>query len=180
MVYEMNTEIAILTGATLASIGWIYTGRRSRTLSKKQHTINVILSANFNDEFLKKREKIAPYVKDKKCPKEIINGENPDLKAVFRDILNHYEFVSAGLRNGDFDEKLIKDSEKSTYISLFECCEDYIWSLRNNRDRMSIYEHLEWLHHRWQKKPPNILIRICEAVRGKPFYGKLDKTSAPK
>ncbi len=180
MSLEINTELAILTGAALASIGWIYTARRARTLSKKQHTINVILSANFNNDFLKKREKIAHYVKDKTCPKEIINGQDPDLKAVFRDILNHYEFVSAGLRNGDFDEKLIKDSEKSTYISLFECCEDYIWSLRDNRHRMSIYEHLEWLHNRWQVKPPNRFIQICEAIRGKPFYGKLERTSSKK
>ena len=92
-----------------------------------------------------------------------------------RNILNHYEFVSAGLRNGDFDEKLIKDSEKSTYLSLYTCCEKYIWNLRDSRDRLSIYEHLEWVYQRWEIKKPNEFIIFVEWVRGKPIYGKIDR-----
>ncbi|WP_428687842.1 DUF4760 domain-containing protein [Roseibium sp.] len=171
----MQTEIAILIGAGLATVGWIYTARRARMLARKQHTINVILQTNFSERFLNSRSKIAPYLKKCECPDEIMNGENEELRAHFRDILNHYEFVSAGMRNGDFDERLLKDSEKSTYIALYKCCEPYIWSLRNNRNRMSIYEHLEWVHSRWETNKPNKFVRAIERVRDKPFYGKLDQ-----
>lgn len=169
----MSTEIAILIGAVLATAGWIYTGRRARGLAKKQHTINVILRANFSAKFLAKRQNIAPHVKAKKCPEALLDGSDEQLRRDFRDILNHYEFVCAGLRNGDFDEKLIKDSERGTYVSLYECCERYIWRLRDNRDRLTIYEHLEWVHRRWVIKPPNALIRFYERVRCKPIYGKM-------
>lgn len=171
----MSSEIAILIGAGLATIGWIYTARRARSLARKQHTINVILQTNFSDRFLRSRSSIAPYLKKCECPDEIMNGEDEELRAHFRDILNHYEFVSAGMRNGDFDEKLLKDSEKSTYIALYKCCEPYIWSLRNSRNRMSIYEHLEWVHLRWETKKPGKFAKFLEWLRGKPFYGKLER-----
>ncbi|MEC5324427.1 DUF4760 domain-containing protein [Aurantimonas sp. A3-2-R12] len=170
----MTPEYAILIGAALATTGWLYAARRARTLAKKQHTINVILQTNFNARFLDARAKIAPHLKAGTCPPDIMNGADEDLRANFRDILNHYEFVSAGLRNGDFDEKLVKDSERGTYISLYTCCEAYIWHLRDGRKRMTIYEHLEWVHRRWHKKPPNKFTRAIERVRGRPFYGKLD------
>ena len=112
----MTPQTAILIGAILATVGWLYASRRTRTLSKKQHTINVILQANFSENFLLKRSNITPFLKEGNCPDDVLNGENESLRGNFRDILNHYEFVSAGLRNGDFDEKLIKDSEEHTYI----------------------------------------------------------------
>lgn len=171
----MATETAILIGAVFATLGWLYTSRRARTLAKKQHTINVILQANFSKEFLDVRSEVTPHILKGECPKEVITGENEELRAHFRNILNHYEFVSAGLRNGDFDEKLIKDSEKNTYLSLYKCCDQYIWDLRNSRDRMAIYEHLEWVYLRWEINKPNKFISFLEWVRGKPIYGKIDR-----
>lgn len=170
----MPPEIAILIGAASATAGWLYTARRSRNLAKKQHTINVMLQANFNRDFLAARANIAPYLKSGSCPEEILNGEDEELCKNFRDILNHYEFVCAGLRNGDFDEKLIKDSERGTYLALYSCCQKYIWQLRDGRHRMTIYEHLEWVHNRWKVKPPNKFIRFIEFIRGKPFYGRME------
>ena len=121
--------------------------------AKKQHTINVILQASFNEKFIGNRAKIAPHLNDENCPDDVLNGENEELRGNFRDILNHYEFVSAGLRNGDVDEKLIMDSEKSTYIKLYKVLQKYIWNLRDGRNRMTIYEHLEWVYNRWESNP---------------------------
>lgn len=75
------------------------------------------------------------------------------------------------MRNGDFDEKLLKDSERSTFIRLFERCEKYIWHLRNDRSRMTICEHLEWLHQRLEKALPGLIQRAVEFLRRRPFYG---------
>ncbi len=171
----IDSSLAVLIGAGAATTGWLYTARRSRTLAKKQHTINVILQTNFNKEFLDSRAAIAPHLKNGSCPDDVINGANDELRRHFRNILNHYEFVSAGLRNGDFEEKLVKDSERGTYIALYRCCEKYIWSVRDSRKRMTIYEHLEWIHNRWEAKPPGRIQRTIERVRGRPFYGKVGK-----
>lgn len=168
----MSPSIAILIGAALATTGWLYTARRARTLSKKQHTINLMIQASFNKEFLEARNALAPYLKDCCFPEDVIKGENDELKARFRAILNHYEFVSAGIRNGDLDERLLKDSERSSCTMLYKCCENYIWNLRDSRDRLTLYEHLEWLYERWEKSPPGWFQLSWEKVFDAPVYGK--------
>ncbi len=80
-----------------------------------------------------------------------IDGD-PELVDAVRRVLNHYEFIAAGLRNGDFDEPLVKDTERSTIVNLYSGSKKYIWTLRNDRNRMSLYEHLEWLHARWDRR----------------------------
>ena len=40
---------------------------------------------------------------------------------------------------------------------------------------MSIYEHLEWVHNRWEIKQPNNFVKFIEWIRAKPLYGKLDR-----
>lgn len=172
----MTPTYAILLGSILATVGWLYSARRARLLSRKQHTTSVILQANFNAQFLAARGAIAPHIKAGTCPQEVIDGGNEELRAHFRQILNHYEFVAAGLRNGDFDEKLLKDSERATYVQLFRCCQNYIWAMRDSRDRMTLYEHLEWVHRRWTDAPPRFAQRQWEFVKGRPVYGKTDQT----
>lgn len=168
----MHTSYAILIGAALATLGWLYTSHRGRTLAKKQQTITVMMMANFNEKFLGSRAAITEYVKgNKKLPENIMDADHADLKAELRHVMNHYEFVAAALRNGDLDEKLVKDSERSTLLMVYGNLEEYIWSLRTGRDRESIYEHLQWIHNRWEKKPPSFIIKFFEFLRGKPFYG---------
>ncbi len=171
----MQTTTAILVGAFAATIGWLYTARRARMLSRKQHTITVILNSSSNERFISQRDKIAPHLKNGQCPTLWLNNNNAHLRDALREVLNQYEFVAAGLRNGDFDEKLLKDSQRATFVRLFERCAKYIWRLRDDRSRMTIYEHLEWLHQRWEKAPPGRVQSLVEFLRGRPFYGGLDR-----
>jgi len=176
----MNPSTAIIIGAILATFGWIYTGRRGRTLAKKQHTITVMMKANFDAEFLKARSEITNYIKGtSKLPDDFLtNDKYIALGASVRRVINHYEFVAAGLRNGDLDERLVKDSERSTFVMVYVNMKDYIWSLRNGRDRMTIYEHLEWLHNRWEECPPSKIVRLAEWIKGTPFYGKKNRAKS--
>ena len=71
------------------------------------------------------------------------------VKSLLIFLLNHYEFLAAGIRNGDIDERLLKDSERGTVVRLFETFE------------------------RWSKNPPGRRQRWFEWVRGKPNYGSV-------
>ncbi|MBA3447801.1 MAG: DUF4760 domain-containing protein [Pseudaminobacter sp.] len=172
----MEPTIAVLIAAGLATTGWIYAARKARTLARKQHTINVLLQASFNKEFLEARNALSPHLKACVFPEDVSRGENEPLRAQFRSILNHYEFVAAALRNGDFAERLMFDSERASAMALYKCCETYIWNQRSNRDRMALYEHLEWLYIRWEKEPPGRIQRCFEFLRGAPLYGKRNST----
>jgi hypothetical protein len=166
----MSTEAAILIGAALATLGWLYTGRKARTLSRKQHTINIMVQASFNKEFREAFALIAPQIRAKQCID--FNDKNHEaLVDAYRRVLNHYEFMAAGLRNGDLDEALLRDSERGTILNLIETCQENIFKLRTSRRRQSIYEHLEWLYRRWESNPPGRVARCWEYFLNKPIAG---------
>lgn len=173
-ISSMQPSIAVLIGAGCATLGWLYSARRARTLSKKQHTINVMLQAAFSEKFREALEEISPILRGGDCP-DLLNDSDPNsqkLYKTFRFVLNHYEFVAAGLRNGDFDEGLVRDSERATIMRSFEACQETIFALRNTRKRQTIYEHLDWLHSRWERRPPGFLQRMIEWVIGRPLPGR--------
>ena len=167
-----DTAIAALVGASLATTGWLYTARRARSLSRKQHTVNVMLQASFDADFREASSKIRPYLKAGNCPDDDLTKENDEVREAFRRVLNHYEFVAAGLRNGDFDENLVRDSERGAILLLFRACKQLIYKIRDDRSRLSIYEHLEWLNRRWDEKPPGRIQRCFEFVAGRPIPGR--------
>ena len=105
----MDTSHAALIASGLATCGWLYTARRARALSRKQHTISVMPQASFNKEFQDQINLIRQYVLDQNLPVDLSGKER--VHSAARRVLNHYEFVAAGLRNGDFDERLVIDSE---------------------------------------------------------------------
>ena len=105
-------------------------------------------------------------------------GVMPDLdlaanaaqKNALRFILNYYEFIAAGVRNGDISERLLRDSERGTIVKLFEVSQIYIGSIKTKRDRQAIYEHIEWLYRRWHEAKPGALQRTVEWALQRPLY----------
>lgn len=171
----MTLETGILAGAVLlATIGWLYTARRARTLARKQHTFDALLNASFDRDFRNALELLMPYLRANKLPNINIDEEN-GLWQPLRMVLNHYEFIAASIRNGDIDEVMVRDSKRGTIITLFECSKNYIDSLRRGRRRRAIYEHLEWLHKRWEKAPPNRGQRCLEFILGHPLKGQVER-----
>lgn len=164
----METYYAILFAAFLATVGWLVTLRRSRALSQKQHTINIILQANFDDGFLEDRDTVAPLIREGNVTVEKVATRQ--LEVELRRVLNHHEFVSAAVRAGDIEEAVLKSSEASLYIELFASCRTYINEQRQMADRQTLYEHLEWLHARWQIDPPNAWQRLWERIVERPIH----------
>ena len=167
----LQPEYAILIGALFATIGWLYSARRARMLSKKQHTMTLMITSNFNDGFLNDRKRISPnLLKTVQMPEIFSSKEEIEIQTSLRRVLNHYEFVSAGIRNGDVDEELFKLSERGTIIMVFSNMEDYILKLRNKRGRKLIYEHIEWLYYRWNNQKIGLSQKIVEKIRARPNF----------
>ena len=167
----MDTATAALVGATLATCGWVYGARRARTLSRKQHTVTVMLTASLNREFREALMCVSEAVNAGACP-DLNDPQNKQLRVSMRFLANHYEFISAGLRNGDFDERLVRDSERGVIIKLYAFFEGHIYGMRKSRDLLTIYENFEWLNIRWTKNPPGRAQAVVEYLLQQPFGGK--------
>ena len=168
---QIDTPIAILVAASFATMGWLWTGRRMRALSRKQHTFTVLFQSSLNEVHMDAVKAITPHIRIFTCP-DLNAEENKIVAMAFRKILNHYEFIAAAIRNGDFDERLFRDTERATILGVFETCEKYIYAVRTDRRRQTIYEHLEWLHRRWEGKPPGRIQYCIEWLHGRPLPGR--------
>ncbi|MCH8111255.1 MAG: DUF4760 domain-containing protein [Proteobacteria bacterium] len=175
-IMVIATGNAILVGAGLATFGWVYTARRHRRISRKQHTFNVLLHMSFNEVFLKALKCASTHFRDQTLP-DLLDEANVELRRKVRIILNHYEFMAAGVRNGDLDEQLLRDSERGVVVQIYESCQHHIYSVRNTRQRQSINEHLEWLYKRWNPNPPRRTKRLIEWALGRPLQGQRIKVN---
>jgi hypothetical protein len=169
-IAALPTPLVALLAAALATVGWIYTARRNRSLSRKQHTFNALLQVSFNPLYHDNMTKIRAYVLQGHLPEEILADEHQAERNALKFVLNHYEFIAAGIRNGDISERLLRDSERGTIVRLFEVAQKYISSLRDERKRQVIYEHLEWLYVRWHEKQPSAWQCIVEWIAQRPLY----------
>lgn len=168
----MEAATAALIGAGLATGGWLYTARRQRALSRKQHTVNVMLQASFSKDFRDSLEVIGVAWKaSDKCP-DLELPENAELRRSMRFVTNHFEFIAAGIRNGDFDEKLVRDSLRGVMLRVYEFFGERIWHLRKSRRSQTTYEHIEWLYTRWERRPPGLIRQALERLAQRPFPGK--------
>lgn len=166
---SLMPQHAVLIGAALATAGWLYTGRRQRTVARKQHTLNVILQATYNANHCEAMNAVRPSMSSGKCPD--ITGAEAGEREHYRTVLNYFELLAAGIRNGDFDERMVRDTHRGSMICMYEACEDQIFKMRDARRRRTIYEHFEWLYKRWEKKRPGKIQQAAEWIRGAPFAG---------
>jgi len=166
---KLSPQFIALIGICLATFGWIWSTKRARSLSRKQHTFNALLQASFNAQYQSAHSAVRPFVRGKK-PFEWAAPKNQKLKDQFTFLLNHYEFLAAGVRRGDISESLLKDSQRGVIVSLYSYCEPYVESLRTDRHKQALFEHIEWLHMRWDENPPKFVQRVCESVISRPIY----------
>ncbi|MCI0431899.1 MAG: DUF4760 domain-containing protein [Rhodospirillales bacterium] len=168
---DLSPAVTFLGSAAIAIAGWIYTARRQRNLLRKQHTFNALLQTSFNEQYNDALKAVRPFTDHGKTVTKDADLSEQD-KVQIRFLINHLEFIAAGIRNGDIDERLFRDTERGTVLRLYASFETYIYQVRSERRRDAIYEHFEWLNDRWQKNPPPVWQRCIERIRARPFYGK--------
>lgn len=168
-VSSVQAPVAVVIGVICATTGWIYTARRSRSLFRKQHTFNALLQASFNEKFQECAKMVRPHIRGKGFP-DLFAKENEKLHDAVIVLLNHYEFVAAGIRNGDIAERLFKDSECSSVTRLFSASTQLIAHLREERKNRAIFEHLDWVYDRWEERPPSLPQKIIEWAVARPLY----------
>jgi Domain of unknown function (DUF4760) len=116
---DFSPQTVALFGIFFATLGWIWSLKRARSLSRKQHTFNALLQSRFNAQFQAAHAVVRLYIKGEKTT-DLLSNKNKTLHAQLTFILNHYEFLSAGVRNGDISEQLLRDSQRGVIVSLYE------------------------------------------------------------
>ena len=162
--FYWNMAIGLFTffGALVASGGVIFaasTLKENSNIAKKQATIAIINS--FNED--KKLQEIKNF---------IFTYSHTDLNQIFcttgnmnsslgqeaaKDdilyVLNRYEFIALGIREGAFDEELYKYLQCSNILKLWEKARSLVTMIRQEYNKETLFQELEWLAEKWSKDP---------------------------
>jgi len=139
------------TGAFIFSA--IYAGRQVKLLRKQtdknesQHrlraTVDVVLhekqdSALLNARvlFAKLRDQEINFTQFACKP----SSDHPDENAAILAILNSYEFIAVGIREGAFDEAIYKRMKKSLVLRDWETLSGYAVEMRSQHKRPKLFE----------------------------------------
>jgi hypothetical protein len=74
----------------------------------------------------------------------------PDENAAIMAILNNYEFMAAGIREGAFDEGIYKRMKKSLVIRDWNALSGYALEMRQQTGRDKLFVETQWLAKKWE------------------------------
>lgn len=123
----------ILVAALVAMLGWLVTSIITTRNSIKQHTVTTLLQTRLSAEYMKHTEVVNRLLNgdsDLIITYNYIKSNKGDIANAFSYTLNYVEFLSAGLRCGDFDNLLLKMTMKGIFKNLYQRCEPFIDELR--------------------------------------------------
>lgn len=86
-------------------------------------------------------------------PPAVITKEELDDRLKFQYILNFYERVAVSIKDGIYDEGMIKKSSYGTIIETWNISEPLIRAIREKINSKTTYQEFEWLVDKWKKKP---------------------------
>lgn len=149
--YWCQTGLLLLT-AILAGVAIV----SARRIERRKAAVLAIFESRQDTELIRGLRRIAVLHDD-----PAVNMRNLASKAqkdqddakVIRYVLNHYEYVSVGIQQDIYDEQIFKDSICGVVVSLYERTKPFIVKVREEENRLTIFQEFEWLACRWKEKP---------------------------
>ncbi len=145
----------------MATIGWFVTNRQNRILARRKHTYEFLQQFLHNDKHVQRIKRFVKVIKMNQLPDPDDAVREDDVESI-RYVLNHYEYLSVGMINGDMDENVIFDTERTFFIKVFDHSLPYINKLRQLRKQPSAYKGLEYIVNRWRTEKRTWTQRIWE------------------
>lgn len=147
--------VGVLIGAAAVIIGWLFTTRAQAIDSTKANTMKILMESRFSDEYsrnLKATTKIFTVQRtiqgDNCClPVNVFSSSTPDEIDSINYMLNYFEFIAVGIRCGDLDEQLIRQSLRTIILTNYKFYKLIIED--KQKKTSSALENLTCLAKRW-------------------------------
>lgn len=125
---------------------------------RKRATIDILIQENQDDELVQAKKivtKLPENASFLKCLEPSSRGKKKTEaeKESIRILLNRYEFIALGIRNGAFEEEIYKRLKYSDIMDTWKKAKPMIMELRRLKGRDTYYQELEWLADRWERSP---------------------------
>jgi hypothetical protein len=151
---------AVMAAAGLATLGWLVSASNQRTLSRKQHTLNLLIQMRHAELYNKHvialtklspgTAKPSPYLTD--VLNEITLPANDDEGAFKRAVIyvmNYWEFVCAAVVVGDLDADLVRRTVRQNIVGYHDKFSAIIDHERALGQKL-VYRHLRDVANEWR------------------------------
>ncbi|HCL5623485.1 TPA: DUF4760 domain-containing protein [Kluyvera ascorbata] len=162
MTLDANTlsiisSAVVFLGVVAAIVTIIYNVRTA----KKTQTANFLFESRQDAQYLESLHVLKQVHRSGKsfrayvfpCNGGAITEDEMVERRKFQYILNFYERVAVSIREGIYNEEMIKRTSYSTVIETFDIAEPLIKAIREHINSETTYQEFEWLVKRWKKNP---------------------------
>ena len=150
----------VQTGAivisALAAVFLIY---HNGKLAKKRALIDLIIQQRADQDLNVSLRRVFALAKENAPMSRFVtanpndgDGLNADRAHILK-VLNNQEFIAVGIRMGAFDESVYKELQCGNVLKLWKATSGFVYELRKSENRNTLFQDLERLARRWEKKP---------------------------
>lgn len=154
---EKVRNFAVIMGVVIA----IWSLRTTIILARRKQSSDLVFSARNDESFVAGiRALRAHRANDDVRLLAVHPGIKSDDAASLRYILNYFEALAVGARNGIYDEKILYLNYRTTLIHVFDAAMPFIREIRVSQDNATLYKELGWLAMRWKRAENSIVMRL--------------------
>ena len=154
---QIFNNIILLVGAIVAIYTIVYNVRTA----KKTQTANFLFESRQDAQYIESLHILKQVHRSGKsfrsyvfpCDGNKITEDEMLERRKFQYILNFYERVAVSIREGIYNEQMIKRTSYTTVIETYDIAEPLIKAIREHTNSETTYQEFEWLVKRWKAKP---------------------------
>ena len=145
------TAGAILLSAVIGAAVALCSISEQRKIARRRATIDLLARKEWDKYYLEDRKEFNRLRND---PKGLVHWastsyDETDEKSIIRNILNYYELIAVGIKEGTLDEEAYKRWFRSTLIKDWKQAKAFIMEVRRNTNAPTIFCELEELAKKW-------------------------------
>lgn len=148
---EVDLKTVILGISAVVALYAVY---RNTEISKKRATIDLVMHQKNDEKLQSANQVVNPILKTNRITRfaDDEHKDSEERKSILI-ILNNYEFISTGMREGVFHFGVYKRMRYGEIKRDWECFEPFILDLRSKTKRATLFQEFEWLAKKLKKKP---------------------------
>jgi hypothetical protein len=144
-------QTSVLAVSAIAAV-WVI--RASKTQEKRRATIDLIMDQKRDPNLVVARKKIIAMHEsgEKNFSRFLSTPASDEYKNILL-VLNAYEFVASGIREGAFDEYTYKRLRYFNLIRDWNALSAFVTEFQNSKRSYTLFQDFAWLGKRWMNKP---------------------------
>ncbi len=142
-------------GVLIAASGVILTLRHNNTIARRRATIDLVLHQRADSELTESKKNLHKlHEQNNGLGQWAARGkeETPEHIAIMR-VLNNYEFIATGIKEGAFDKKIYQRMQHSMTVRDYCALQCFISDIRQRHNNDKIFQEFEWLAKEFEANP---------------------------